>query len=113
MNQKLLEEVMLYLAQPGGVSKAAWDDAYALMCNVNTTDNAFAAVATSVLSRVARARKALLPEPLHNMMVLWTPNEQGDVWDIARNRNIKKNIESYLKMAARLTSPKKPAAKGQ
>jgi hypothetical protein len=112
MNRDILRELMLYLAQPGGVSKAAWDDAYALVCNVNTSDNAFIAVATSVLSRVARSRKALLPDPLHNMMAMWVADEQGDVWSIARNRNTKKNIESYLKMAAKLTSSKKATARG-
>lgn len=113
MNRDILRELMLYLALPGGVSKAAWDDAYGLLCNVNTSDNAFIAVAISVLSRVARSRKALLPDPLHNMMTIWVADEQGDVWSAARNRNIKKHIESYLKMAAKLTSSKKPAAKGQ
>lgn len=107
MNRDLLKELMLYLAQPGGVPRAAWDDAYDLVREVNISDNAFASVAISVLSRVARARNALLPAPLHNMMTLWVADIRGDDWEIARNKNIKKNIESYLKMAARLNSPKK------
>lgn len=113
MNRDTLREMMLYLAQPGGVSKSAWDDAYGALCQAESDGNAFLAIVVSILSRVARSRKTPLPDPLHNMMTLWTPDGQGDVWEIARNRIIKKHIESYLKMVAKLNSPKKPHPKGQ
>lgn len=106
MNQEIFNELMQFLAQPGGVSKSAWEDTYTVMSNINNSD-IFLQYTLSVLSRVARARKVQLPDPLHNLMVLNVSDKNSTDWrDHWRNESNKKYVNSYLKMINKLNKSK-------
>lgn len=103
MSRIVFNELISFLIQPGGVSKPAWDDTYKALCYVDVNTDIFLYHVISVLSRVARARKNILPDSLHNLMILNSPVPSDDWATIARNKSNDKYIKSYLKMVANLS----------
>jgi len=105
MSRTILNEIMDFLTQPGGVSKSAWDDAYNVLCYVDVNPDVFLCNAISVISRVARARKVRLPDSLHNLMILSTSaSSDPDDFSVGlRAKSNEKNIKLYLKMVAKIS----------
>lgn len=81
---------MLFLAGPGGASKAAWDDAYVVMYYLHRTlspkeESIVMCRVISVALRVAIMRKIRLPDTLHNLVWLNASSDNKRAIKIYKN----------------------------
>lgn len=93
--REMYEELVRFLSSPGRLSLSCWQDLYGVREALDDGDRAWYLM-VSIASRVARSRRARLPDALHNMIVLGVPVKP------VLERKYQEYRRSYIGMVSRL-----------